>query len=54
MENKDIIGIVLGVLKERKNKSSTGTRTTKHSTTVVKPAVVRLPDLPTENQYSPY
>jgi hypothetical protein len=53
MENEDIKGIVLGVLKE-KNQSSTGMRTTKYSTTVVKPAVVRLPNLPTENQYSEY
>jgi hypothetical protein len=43
MENEEITGIVLGVLKEI-NKSSTCTRTTKYGITVVKPAVVRLPE----------
>jgi hypothetical protein len=44
MEIEEIRGVVLRVLKEKENKSSTGTRTTKYSTTVVKPAVVRRPE----------
>jgi hypothetical protein len=50
MENKDILSIVLEVLKE--NETSTGT--TKYSTNIAKPAIARLPDLHTENQYSEY
>jgi hypothetical protein len=41
-EMEKITGVVLTVLKEKANKSRTGTRTTKYSTTVVKLAVARL------------